>query len=354
MSTPPHPPRVITIVDVYRAVRRYKRQLLVGALAGLVLAVGLTLILPRKYTAQASFVPQKKETQSALAGLASQFGFALPATGDGESAEFYTELLTSRTILGQVADSTYSVTPSPSSEGSANAQRQSLATLYDIHDDDPRKQRELVIDKLKKLVRAEKTRTTDIVTISVTTKWPHVSHQIAANLLAMVSEFNVHNRQSRASAERKFVEGRLQQARAELRAAENDLQAFLQSNRNFSGSPQLQMTRTRLMRIVTNREDVVRGLEESYEKARIEEVRNTPVISIVEPPVVPARSDPRKLPGWAILGAIVGTLVTTIFLGVRGALRSLRAVADAEVTGNSNAVDPIHQLAFEDPAHPQY
>ncbi len=52
----------------------------------------------------------------------------------------------------------------------------------------------------------------------------------------------LQKRVSLHGAERRFVESRLDRARRELRAAEDALQAFLQSNRQFSNSPELNST----------------------------------------------------------------------------------------------------------------
>jgi len=89
-------------------------------------------------------------------------------------------------------------------------------------------------------------------------------------------------RQSQAAAERGFTEERMAEAQEELRAAENELQRFLQNNRQFQNSPELVFQHDRLQRRVAMRQQVYTSLVQSYEQARIDEVPNTPVITVVE------------------------------------------------------------------------
>src|SRR5207245_3853543 len=121
-----------------------------------------------------------------------------------------------------------------------------------------------------------------------------VSLGIADRLLAGLNQFNLSARQSQAAAERRFVEGRLEEARASLRAAEDALQRFLQANRQIANSPQLTFQRDRLDRDVTLQQQLVTGLVQQYEDARIREVRDTPVITVIERPAIAVRPDPLR------------------------------------------------------------
>jgi uncharacterized protein involved in exopolysaccharide biosynthesis len=64
-----------------------------------VLVVVVTLLLPRTYTVESSFTPQSERLPSNLAGIAAQFGVALPSADAGANPDFYVELLKSRRIL---------------------------------------------------------------------------------------------------------------------------------------------------------------------------------------------------------------------------------------------------------------
>jgi uncharacterized protein involved in exopolysaccharide biosynthesis len=127
-----------------------------------------------------------------------------------------------------------------------------------------------------------------------------------------VNQFNLQTRQTQAAAERRFVEGRLEEAQAELMQAEEVLESFLQRNRAFSNSPQLQFEHDRLQRVVAQRQQVVNSLTVAFEQARIDEVRDTPVITIVEPPQVPALPDRRRLVLKVVMALVIGATVMGI------------------------------------------
>ena len=116
-------------------------------------------------------------------------------------------------------------------------------------------------------------------------------------------------RQTRARAERTFAEGRQAEALAELRAAESDLLEFLTTNRDVTGSPALVARRERLQREVTMRQTVYTSLRQSYEQSRLEEVRDTPTITVVEDALLPARPDSRKLLQKLVLASAIGLLL---------------------------------------------
>jgi uncharacterized protein involved in exopolysaccharide biosynthesis len=150
---------------------------------------------------------------------------------------------------------------------------------------------------------------TGVVTVRVTTRWPVVSAGIAASLLAEVNRFDLQVRQTQASAERAFVEDRLKAAKDELRAAEDRSAAFLVNNREFRNAPTLQFQYDRLSREVSAQQQVVTTLQQDYEQARIDEVRNTPRVTPIEQPIVPARPDSRHLVLVVALAALVGAVI---------------------------------------------
>jgi hypothetical protein len=47
-------------------------------------------------------------------------------------------------------------------------------------------------------------------------------------------------------------------------------------------------------------------MAESFEQSRLEEIRDTPVITVIEPPIVPVFPDRRGLARKALLGLVLG------------------------------------------------
>ena len=89
------------------------------------------------------------------------------------------------------------------------------------------------------------------------------------------------------------------------------MQQFLQTNRQL-GSPALTFQRDRLQREVQLQQQVVTSLAQQYEENRIREVRDTPVITVIEPPILAARPDARLRALILILGTAAGFCVALL------------------------------------------
>ncbi len=275
------------------------------AFLGGMLATLTVLLKGVTWTASASFVPQGAD-DGGLRSLAGQFGVVIPggAASATQSPEFYTDLLTSRVILGPIVDDTLVVVEE---EGEPRA----VLELLEVEGANPAELREEGIQALDESIRTSVARTTGVVTVSVKTAWPSVSLAITERLVEQVNRFNLQTRQSQAAQERRFVEARLATQRQSLLDAEGRLGAFLQANRQFENSPNLTFEFERLQREVALQQQVLVGLAQSYEEARIREVRDVPVITVIESPSLPARRDRRGVLLRGLLGVLVGG-----FLGV--------------------------------------
>ena len=258
-------------------------------------AGGLYSILrPRSYNSTGSFIGRSADVQSPLAGLASQFGVKVPGTESAFSPAFYAALARAPATLGSLVD--IQKPWLPGKDGMTN-----IAGLLKAKGKSPAAKRNSALEKLQRRVSATSERETGIVSIRVSAPTPQAAALLASSIIDKVSEYHLESRRQNASGERKFVEDRLTEARGELRRAEDMLRRFLEGNRNFSNSPQLSFEHQRLQREVEMRQEVVLTLTQSYEQARIDEVRNLPVISMVDAPPVPVRPAPR--------GTIVRTLI---------------------------------------------
>jgi hypothetical protein len=118
----------------------------------------------------------------------------------------------------------------------------------------------------------------------------------------------LQRRQSQAAAEREFTFRRLEEVRGDLRQAENRFEAFLERNRGFD-SPSLLFEQDRLRRAVSLQQQLFTTLAQAYEQAKIDEVRDTPVITVIEAPETPIRPEPRGTVRKVVLAALGGTLL---------------------------------------------
>ena len=205
----------------------------------------------------------------------------------------------------------------------------SLAESYHIRGATPGLVEEKTVRRLQRDVQAQPELKTGIISVSVTAPSAELAQALNQRLLDLLNEFNLQTRQSQARAERAFAERRLAEVKDSLRAAEHRLQEFFQQNRDFSNSPALTFRQERLAREVTLQQQIFQTLAQGYEQAKLEEVRDIPVITIVEHPSLAPRADSRGLVKRAILGAFLG-VVATLLLAMGREARAALAAAHGE------------------------
>jgi uncharacterized protein involved in exopolysaccharide biosynthesis len=278
------------------------------------------------YTSVTSFIAQSggDGDLGALRSLAGQFGLPLGGANAGPSADFYAGLVSSDVVLDSiVADSI------PRASEGFMAIEELLTGSKTASD----RRTERAREKSRKAVRASLDRRTNVVTVRVRTTSREGSLRISELLLARVNEVNLRMRQTRARDERRFMEERTQTARVALLVAENDLQAFMERNRDY-GTPRLKFGFERLNRAVSLRQQLLATLEQALEDARLREVRDVPVITVLQPPSSLIRPDPQGRLTALVLGVLISLLFGGAFVIVRLFLerrfaRDDEAVADA-------------------------
>jgi uncharacterized protein involved in exopolysaccharide biosynthesis len=284
-----------------------RRQLLLWIPGSLfVLVVAVLLVLGRTYTSTLSFVPQLPmgNTQG-VAGLAASLGVSLPTYDLTQTPDFYGGLVQTDQFLRDVVDGQYKVISGKDTTSGG------LVVFYDTDVGDGPLSRELAMVKLKRALAVKSDLKTGLVTVDFKSKDPQLSQQVVQRVLALIDRFNQKTRRIQGSAERAFLEGRTTDALRELRQAEDTVEHFLAENRTYSSSPTLTFMHDRLDRERQLREDAYTQVVAKLDQARVEEVRNTPRITVVEDPSLPARPDRRGLLLKGIL-AILGGLILAV------------------------------------------
>lgn len=282
---------------------RYRRVVL-GLPAGLAIAaVAFTLLRGPRWDATSTFMPQSSSsTEQRLSSLAAQFGLTSAIPTSDVSLDFYEGLLTSRDILDRVALTTYAFATDSTAQDTV---RGNLLQIFDVKQNTHTKMLAAAVEELQNHMTINKDDAAGTVTFSVSTPYGPLSERIARRFLDLITEFDQHRRQSQAAAERRFVGGRMVEAKHEVDSVEALMRQFLDENRTYQSSPRLSFEADRLQSELNLRRSVYTGLAQSYEQARIDEVRNTPVITIIDAP------EGSALPsGGLVLNALLG-----IFLG---------------------------------------
>src|SRR3989441_7346034 len=274
-------------------------RLVVGLpLLAAILTAIVVLLLPPRYTATVTFVPEQRAPSrgggaagaggGGLVGLAAQLGIPL-GMDPTRSPRFYAEVLTSRELLARVL-----LTKFPDPRRPAAGDSIPLLAILRVRGGiwgakSAADSLDRGVRKLRRRVSARVDIQTFLVYLSVTTLYPDLSAAVAARFIAYLNEFNAKNRESQARARRQFVEQRIVDGERDLHAAEDDLRRFHERNRAWQESPELSAEEGRLHMQVNILQEVYLTLRRDYEQARIEEVNDTPVITVVDPAVPPQR-----------------------------------------------------------------
>lgn len=250
-----------------------------GALIGLLLSLNAT----RLYEATATFIPETGAARAPagrLAAIANQFGIGSMVSS---SPQLYETILRSRTFLQNVLDTRFS---NPATPDAADSIR--LFDFLQPGGETEAGRNESARAWLRSGLIVSIDGGSNVMRISFRSTYPDLSADLANTFVDFLGRFNVDTRQSSARVSRRFIEERLADAAEELRRAEEDLEQYMDQNRELS-APQLQFPYQRLQRQVTITQEVYLTLRRQYEDARIQEVNDTPVITVIDLAIPPLR-----------------------------------------------------------------
>lgn len=282
-------------------VLRHWRVAVLLPLASVLATAGAAVFLPATYTASASFIPEtgpQRRTPAGLAGLAGQFGIALGT--ETYSPRFYAAVLQSPGLLEHVVLTRF---PDPR-DGVGPQDSVALMQLLRARGHTKADSLNVGVAALRKQLSVRSDNQTGIVTLSFESRYPSLAAAVVNIFVRYLGDFNTRSRQSYAHKRREFIDSRLSAVGAELRTAEETYRLFLERNRSWQQSPQLVFEEGRLRRRVDIVQEVYLTLSREFEMARIEEVDNTPVITVLDSAVA-GRHERRSKRGFLLIVALV-------------------------------------------------
>lgn len=292
-----------------------------------VVVIAISYVVKPVFTATTSFMPESQTQLPAgiagLAGIAGQFGLNLGGDAN-ESPQFYANLAESQTLVVDLLHESF-VDPLAPADSSP------LIDLLDISFADSALRLERSIHELRSMITTSVNRQTNVVSLSVSSHYAELSAAIANRIVSHINDFNLGQRRSRAAAKSRFVQQRLQHARGDLRGAEEHVRSFLERNHLFESSPELRFEYDRLQRDVSIKHEVFMTLSREAETAAIQEVNNTPVITIVDMATPPAsRSSPRRTRS-AVVAMLLGGGLGLVLASLAAYFENLGREANPEL-----------------------
>ena len=261
-------------------------------------ALGTSFLIRDRFVSRATLTVDAPSTTSLTGGFAA-IGQELGLTGlEGQgSSEFYSSLLLTREVLIQLLETHFPAVGTPSGKP--------LFMFYTNASTLTPLLRDRLLRKLASDIDATVDARTGVVRVQASADDPVLAAEILDSLVAITDRYAIANLNGRAKARREFAEREAEVARKDLQDSEDSLRLFYDRNRRIADSPKLQFEEGRLRRRVEMRQDVYVSLTTEFNQARIDEVRDTPVLNVLDPPLVPTKHESPKRTAIAIIAALV-------------------------------------------------
>tara|TARA_Y100001970_G_scaffold2704_1_gene3153 strand:+ start:5533 stop:6816 length:1284 start_codon:yes stop_codon:yes gene_type:complete len=238
--------------------------------------------------------------------LAMQLGINLPRN-QAEPQWVYPEIIKSRTLANKILNRKFNTIE-------FGSQKSLLHILTSGESNEVSNNDSLNIKAINAVLGMVKvSESGSTIQIKINAKEPRLARDIN---FAFIDELDAHQRaynKTKSSETRKFIEERIKSTEIELNVAEEDLKNFRDSNRRIQNSPSLLLEQQRLSREAAVLTGVFTTLKQELENAKIEEVKESNYVIILDPPEIPIlRIKPKRkviVLSAGILGLVLGLII---------------------------------------------
>ena len=175
---------------------------------------------------------------------------------------------------------------------------------------------EKAIKKFNNHVQVSEDRISGLIKISTTFQDPLIAASVANFIGNQVELYIQKENSAQSTKEKLFISDRLSIVKKELETSEVELKDFRERNRGYEDSPELFMIYSQLYREVEAKKEVYLTLQQQLELARIEEVKQSPILHVLDHAVPPIRKSFPNRSLFLIISALLGfgfSCLRTIF-----------------------------------------
>ena len=304
----------ITSMDIMLTIVRHLRIIILAPTVFCTLTIIYVLFFAKPVYTSTALIRSSSSSNSGVsqaAGLAAQFGISLPS-GQSEQKWVYPEIIKSRTLAKAVLKEKF--------DTNEFGPQKSLLQILTYGNGKPNFSLDtlviLGVGRLLSMIEVSEDLKTSIVTLKINALEPSLACDINKVLIERLDAHQQNYNKAKTSETKQFIEERIVDTEKELIAAEEDLKTFMDRNRRIENSPALLLERQRLEREVTVLTGVFTVLKQQLETTKIEEVKESDYVVILDSPEVPLKySKPKKgllviLAGF--LGISLGVVIAFI------------------------------------------
>jgi uncharacterized protein involved in exopolysaccharide biosynthesis len=164
----------------------------------------------------------------------------------------------------------------------------------------------MAVKNFLEMIKVSEDIKTGILTLDINAPEPNLAAEINK---VLIEELDAHQRKynkAKTSDTKQFIQERIMDTEKELMAAEEDLRVFMDRNRRIENSPALQLEQQRLGREVTVLTGVFTTLKQQLETTKIEEVKESEYVVILDSPEIPLRRSKPSKKQLVIISGILG------------------------------------------------
>lgn len=296
---------------------RRRKTFIIAELIAVVGAVVYSLLATPYYKATSYLLPQDARQVPALIGqlqMMSGFNFL----GQVSNEELYGKIVGSDVIIDKVVNRKWRF--------KGFTEPVDLYDIFDIDRDDMKSK-----ERFRRYLRHDvlmfyRDKQTGYMEISaLVPRDPEFAAEFTNYVVAELDAFNQQVHARKAQEQRIFIEEQEAQSRLELRKSEEALAAFVQSNRTYATSPQLQLEYNRLSRITLANSEIWMELRKQFELAKIEEHKNLVSVTVLSPAMPPAQPYTPRLALNTLLAAFLGGIICALLLIIRDQVAEKRS-----------------------------
>jgi uncharacterized protein involved in exopolysaccharide biosynthesis len=246
------------------------------------------LLVPSMYTAETSILPElDKGKILGLGGMADLAAVTGLNVGDAPVSKLYPMIIKSARVLREVIYAHYSM----DNKGDST----DLISLWKTKGESEEEKLERALRTLRERMSVTFDNRLGTLVLTVEMEGPKLAADVANNITRELDLYTRTKRRTNVTAQREFIEQRLQEVEQSLKTAENILRSFREKNRRVTDSPQLLLEQGRLEREVLINSTIFIELKKQIEVAKIEEIKNIPLINVLDPAREPIeRSSPKR------------------------------------------------------------
>ncbi|MAV89085.1 MAG: hypothetical protein CBD21_00880 [bacterium TMED161] len=278
----------VGIIEVYRIYKDYAKQIFYITFSIFTLSIIYSLVATPLYKSYVSIYPTNNDSNlpssfAGLDGIASTFGFNL--SGSDASTFNFPDIVNSRRLKKEIIlkkwDSdlyentvdlvTYWKLDKPSF----------ISNIFSLDPTPEDHLQNLAIDHLSTLMTVYE-HESGMITISLLMEDPAIAAKIVNYISDWIQIYISDEMSFKATKNRKFIEQQLLSAKVDLYESEEELSEFMKAHPLSEEGPEEFTKRARLMRNIEVNTQVYITLKQQYELNKIEELKERPVLNILD------------------------------------------------------------------------